>query len=211
LGAHDILCSHQHDYTRIPDRREERIIAANGMNTGLKAPVSRRKSWTSRPPPTEPKDTTMPDKTQPNDSNPPKIPWFLREKLITLAEAARLIPPLRKGKTGKATSVNPSTVFRWCTKGRRSRRNGKLVRLNMCLVGATNCTSIQALERFSRELNDEDDDLNKHDEDEDDGLAVGARPKPSPRSPGCQAKANVARPDQYQEAMQILAPRGYVD
>jgi hypothetical protein len=147
----------------------------------------------------------MPDKIQPNDSNPPNIPWFLYEKLVPLAQAARLFPPLRNRK---GNAVHPSTLYRWGKKGRRS-RNGKLVRLDICLAGGTNCTSKEAIERFFRSLNDEDDE---HDKDnEDDGTAIGIRPGNPPNSPGFRAKENVALRDQSQEAMQILAQRGYGD
>ena len=149
----------------------------------------------------------MPDDILPNDNSRHDGPPFQREKLLTLAQAARHIPPLRNRK-GKANTVHPSTLYRWGTQGRRS-RSGKLVRLELWRVGGTICTSVEALERFFRALNDEDDGPDKHD---DDGYsAIGVRPRSPPRSPGSRAKENVNLQNQSQEAMQILALRGYVD
>jgi hypothetical protein len=70
----------------------------------------------------------------------------LTEKLRSFAEAARRLPALRGGK-----SVNPSTVWRWATRGVRA-RDGVLVRLESLKVGGTCCTSDEALLRFFRAL-----------------------------------------------------------
>jgi hypothetical protein len=70
----------------------------------------------------------------------------LTEKLRSFAEAARRLPALRVGKP-----VNPSTVWRWTTRGVRA-RNGALVRLESIKVGGTCCTSDEALFRFFRAL-----------------------------------------------------------
>ena len=72
----------------------------------------------------------------------------LTEKLRSFAEAARRLPALRVGKP-----VNPSTVWRWTTRGVRA-RNGALVRLESIKVGGTCCTSDEALVRFFRALTD---------------------------------------------------------
>jgi hypothetical protein len=70
----------------------------------------------------------------------------LTEKLRSFAEAARRLPALRVGKP-----VNPSTVWRWTTRGVRA-RHGMLVRLESLKVGGTGCTSDEALSRFFRAL-----------------------------------------------------------
>jgi hypothetical protein len=70
----------------------------------------------------------------------------LTEKLRSFAEAAQRLPSLRGGKP-----VNPSTVWRWTTRGIRA-RDGMLVRLESIKVGGTCCTSDEALLRFFRAL-----------------------------------------------------------
>jgi hypothetical protein len=70
----------------------------------------------------------------------------LTEKLRSFAEAARRLPALRGGKP-----VNPSTVWRWTTRGVRA-RNGVLMRLESIKVGGTCCTSDEALFRFFHAL-----------------------------------------------------------
>ena len=68
------------------------------------------------------------------------------ETLRSFAEAARRLPPLRKGRP-----VSPTTVWRWATRGVRS-RSGVTVRLETLKVGGTCCTSDEALARFFRVL-----------------------------------------------------------
>ena len=70
----------------------------------------------------------------------------LTEKLCSFAEIASRLPALRGGK-----AVNPSTVWRWTTRGVRA-RNGVLIRLESIKVGGTCCTSDEALLRFFRAL-----------------------------------------------------------
>jgi hypothetical protein len=70
----------------------------------------------------------------------------LTEKLRSFAEAAKRLPALRGGKP-----VNPSTVWRWTTRGVRA-RDGTLVRLESLKIGGTCCTSDQAVLRFFRAL-----------------------------------------------------------
>ena len=70
----------------------------------------------------------------------------LTEKLRSFAEAAQRLPALRRGKP-----VNPSTVWRWTTRGVRG-RDGLLVRLEAIKVGGTCCTSDEALQRFFHAL-----------------------------------------------------------
>jgi hypothetical protein len=74
----------------------------------------------------------------------------LNETLRSFAEAAKRLPTLRGGKP-----VNPSTVWRWTTRGVRA-RNGVLVRLESLKVGGTGCTSDQALQRFFHALSADD-------------------------------------------------------
>ena len=73
---------------------------------------------------------------------------LLSEDCLSLAKAAKRLPKVR----GKHPP-HPSTLFRWATQGRRS-KNGNIVRLEMFRVGGTNCTSIEALQRFFDRLND---------------------------------------------------------
>lgn len=74
----------------------------------------------------------------------------LTETLRSFAESAKRLPSLRGGKP-----VNPSTVWRWTTRGVRD-RNGVLVRLEAIKVGGTCCTSDEALLRFFRALSTDD-------------------------------------------------------
>lgn len=66
----------------------------------------------------------------------------LSEQIILLSAAARRLPCLRAGRP-----VNPSTLWRWATKGVRG------VRLETIRIGATTATSVEALERFIAALN----------------------------------------------------------
>ena len=59
------------------------------------------------------------------------------EELITLADAAALIPRRRMGRP-----AHPSTLFRWADAGLRG------IRLETIQVGGTKCTSRAALFRF---------------------------------------------------------------
>lgn len=73
---------------------------------------------------------------------------LLEENCMSLARAAKRLPRVRGERP-----PHPSTLFRWATQGRRA-RSGKTVRLEVCKVGGTNCTSLEALERFVDRLND---------------------------------------------------------
>jgi len=150
----------------------------------------------------------MSDQSQSNDENVRKTPWYLREKLLSLSQAAKLFPPLRNTK-GRA--MHPSTLYRWGTKGRISRK-GKLVKLQLYRLGGTNCTSLEALDRFFRSLNDEDDkpeDCNEN--DADNGPLSGLRHRKPPNLPSSRSKEYPVLDDQYREAMQILTQRDYID
>lgn len=65
------------------------------------------------------------------------------EQTISLAAAARMLPPGRRGRP-----VNISTLFRWITDGVRL-PDGQRVRLEAIRLGARWLTSIPALERFA--------------------------------------------------------------
>jgi len=73
---------------------------------------------------------------------------LLNENSFSLAQAARRLPKVRGQKT-----PHPSTLFRWAIQGRRS-RSGRIIRLEIIRVGGTNCTSMEALNRFFDRLND---------------------------------------------------------
>jgi hypothetical protein len=66
---------------------------------------------------------------------------FETEKLISLAEAAKLIPPARRGK-----KTHLSTVLRWILQGADG------VRLEGVRLGGRWMTSRQALQRFADRL-----------------------------------------------------------
>src|SRR3954452_15249422 len=63
------------------------------------------------------------------------------ESLLTLAQAAEQLPRRRKGR-----KTHVSTLYRWTTAGCRG------VRLDTIQVGATRCTSREALQRFFEQL-----------------------------------------------------------
>lgn len=65
----------------------------------------------------------------------------ISEALITLAEAAEGLPRRRRGR-----KTHISTLYRWATAGCRG------VRLETVQVGATRCTSREALQRFFERL-----------------------------------------------------------
>jgi hypothetical protein len=71
---------------------------------------------------------------------------ILNENLLTLHDAARLLPSNRAGKR-----VNFSTIWRWALRGVRA-IDGRVVRLEAARVGGRWITSRQALERFSAAL-----------------------------------------------------------
>ena len=59
------------------------------------------------------------------------------ETLVSLAEAAKTLPRRRAGK-----KPNVATLYRWTSEGVRG------VHLEFLQVGATRCTSVEALSRF---------------------------------------------------------------
>jgi hypothetical protein len=71
-----------------------------------------------------------------------------RDRIITLAQAAALIPPRRRGRK---TSV--STIFRWSKTGCRG------VILPTIQLGGSRCTSIEAMQVFVETLTERSQDL----------------------------------------------------
>lgn len=67
----------------------------------------------------------------------------LHEDIISLAEAAKLLP---RRRAGKKTSV--ATIYRWTKDGMRG------VHLEFIQVGGTRCTSQEALQRFFDRLSE---------------------------------------------------------
>ena len=68
------------------------------------------------------------------------------ETVLSLAQAARRLPRLRGAvATGKGT--HPVTLWRWAKRGLNG-PDGEKVRLEIVRVGGTNCTSLEALQRF---------------------------------------------------------------
>ena len=65
------------------------------------------------------------------------------ETLLTLHQAARLLPPARQGRP-----VNASTVWRWCRKGVRVPGVG-IVRLECVRISGRFLTSREAIARFA--------------------------------------------------------------
>jgi len=68
-----------------------------------------------------------------------------KENLITLKDAADLLPRRRRGKKPSFTCL-----WRWAEKGVRG------VKLDVIRVGATLCTSHEALQRFCNALTEKD-------------------------------------------------------
>jgi len=62
---------------------------------------------------------------------------LVSEKLLSLSEAAKSLPQRRAGKR-----PNVATLYRWTNEGVRG------IRLEFLQVGATRCTSLEALQRF---------------------------------------------------------------
>ena len=71
---------------------------------------------------------------------------FTLETPLSLAAAARLVPPARGGKR-----CHLSTILRWIVKGSKA-PDGTTVRLEGARVGGRWLTTLQALRRFSERL-----------------------------------------------------------
>lgn len=66
---------------------------------------------------------------------------LLSEQALTLSQAAATLPCRRGGRP-----THSATLFRWATEGLRG------VKLEVVQVGATKCTSREALQRFFAKL-----------------------------------------------------------
>lgn len=93
------------------------------------------------------------------------MPIPLSENIVSLADAAKLLPRRRGGKR-----PHVSCVYRWTNSGCKG------IVLESTQVGATRCTSTEALERFFQRLSG------------DDGQAHAAGLSPSPRPSPRRAK-----------------------
>jgi hypothetical protein len=67
---------------------------------------------------------------------------LLREQVISLSKAAKLLPHIRNNKP-----LAPSTLWRWANVGLRG------VRLETVKCGGSTVTSVEALERFHAAIN----------------------------------------------------------
>ena len=70
---------------------------------------------------------------------------FANEQVVSLNEAARMLPRRREGK-----KPHVSTLYRWTIRGVRG------VILETIQVGGTRCTSVEALHRFFERLSIDD-------------------------------------------------------
>ena len=93
--------------------------------------------------------------TEKNNNSAASNYHLLSEEILTLAQAARRLPPVR----GKKPPCS-RTIFRWSDKGLkpRSKRGcsdsrGRVF-LETIQIGGTTCTSMEALARFSERLDD---------------------------------------------------------
>lgn len=78
-----------------------------------------------------------------SDSASPNLTGeLMREELLSLPAAAKLLPRRREGK-----KVHTATLYRWTVTGLRG------VVLESLQVGGTRCTSREALQRFFERLN----------------------------------------------------------
>lgn len=88
-----------------------------------------------------------PDREASNAANRIPPDEFLDETWITLSQAARRLRPLRGAKP-----PNPSTLWRWATKGCRNGR-GERVRLELCPEKGPKRTSMRAIWDFLTKIN----------------------------------------------------------
>ncbi len=73
---------------------------------------------------------------------------FDNVELLTLAKAARLLPPVRGDKT-----LHPSTLMRWATVGIKA-ASGRIIKLKSVFVGGTRMTSRAWMKEFQAARND---------------------------------------------------------
>lgn len=101
------------------------------------------------------------------------------ENIRSLAQAAKLIP------SNKTTTVSPCTVWRWCTTGVRA-LDGRQVKLDAIRIGGRWVTSVEAIDRFSRDLT---------------GVAAEDEVRPTPsRSPSKRQSASARAAEKLQAA-----------
>ena len=84
------------------------------------------------------------------------------EQKITLAQAAARLPRRRRGRR-----THVSTLYRWTQTGCRG------VRLEYVQIGATRCTSIEALQRFFDRLTQASDGRPRETREEAPVPAIG--------------------------------------
>jgi hypothetical protein len=90
------------------------------------------------------------------------------ETPIPLAEAAKLIPPARRGK-----KTHLSTLLRWILQGARNTA-GEIVRLEAVRIGNRRMVSRESLQRFAERLTP----------------SIDSTPAPTPRTPTARQKAS---------------------
>jgi uncharacterized protein DUF1580 len=95
------------------------------------------------------------------------MPVQLDEHLLTLAEAAKYLPPVRRGRR-----IHVSTLYRWISRGVGG------VCLESTKLGGTVFTSKEALQRFA---------------DRQSGEPGRSRPAPAPRAASRSAEAELVR------------------
>ena len=66
---------------------------------------------------------------------------FTNEHVVSLNDAAQMLPRRREGK-----KPHPATLYRWTVRGVKG------VILETIQVGGTRCTSVEALQRFFEQL-----------------------------------------------------------
>jgi hypothetical protein len=93
---------------------------------------------------------------------------LLSEGTLSLLQAAKLLPPGRRGKP-----VTLSCVLRWVLQGVKG-PGGTIIRLEAARLGGRWITSREALERFSQALTP----------------SFGDEPKATPRTPGRRARSS---------------------
>ena len=108
---------------------------------------------------------------------------LLAETLISFAQAARLIPPSRRGRP-----VSPSCVWRWHRSGVKL-PDGRVVRLEALKLINRFLTSVQAVHRFIRAQQPE------------------AGPAPGPREPARMTRTPGRRQRDSEHALEQLRAR----
>lgn len=85
---------------------------------------------------------------------------LLDEECLSFGQAARRLPSLR-GAIATGKGVHPVTLWRWAKRGLNG-PDGRKVRLEIVRVGGTNCTSMEALQRFFDRLQGEEPPQTTH-------------------------------------------------